>query len=124
MIDPTKLTAAMTASGGRWRVTSDRYRECFAVLDESGLLIASGISRGKADAIVAVHNSVPDLLDEIKRLADPAPSGSAEAAVERVRALHDGSYGGACIACGGWNPCATLRALDVTVIANPSDGRL
>lgn len=93
MTDPTKLTAAMTISGGRWRVTPDLYHECFAVVDEAGLLMADGLSRDEAHAIVRVHNAVPDLLDEIKRLA---------AQVERVRAVaerydadarHEG-YGG------------------------------
>ena len=115
MIDPTKLAAAMTASGGRWRVTPDLHHNgpAYAIVDESGLLVLDGRSRTEAHAIVRVRNSVPDLLAEIKRLQyGLATSGSAEAVVERVRALHDGSYGEACIACGGWNPCATLRALD------------
>lgn len=114
MIDPAKLDAAMTASGGRWRVTPDlHHANSLAIVDESGLLVLDGRSRTEAHAIVRAHNSVPDLLAEIKRLQyGLATSGSAEAVVERVRALHDGSYGEACIACGGWHPCATLRALD------------
>lgn len=114
MIDPTKLTDAMTDSGGRWRVTPDLYHNgpSYAVVDEAGLLVLDGRSRDEAHAVVRVHNAVPDLLDEIKRLQyGLATSGSAEATVERVRALHT-TDGPTCLACGGWTPCATLRALD------------
>ena len=123
MIDPTKLAAAMTVSGGRWRVTPDRHHDGsdYAVVDEDGLLVADGLYRDEAHAIVRVHNSVPDLLDEIKRLT---------AQVERVRELHDDgvwecanpehinlSVGcpecrEVCMSCGCDCPCPTIQALE------------
>ena len=117
----SRTPTILAASGGRWRVTSDLCHECFAILDEAGLLVADGLSREKAHAIVRVHNSVPDLLDEIKRLT---------AQVERVRELHDDgvwecanpehinlSVGcpecrEVCMSCGCDCPCPTIQALE------------